>query len=126
MPLVSHTSKERVEMQHQLMIALESKCSVCELFKGMSPDSSYIYTLRNSNFTEPVMLAFAQYNDCKAYAVYASEDLTEKQLSVFEYFLREVKQYAEENEQIVVFSQKNYDAIMKYNYSEPISVKLYA
>lgn len=122
MPIVSYKSKERIDHQYHLMLALKSKCATCDIFNGISPDKEYLFTIQD--YDEPADIAVAVYYECKTYAVYASDDLAENQLSVFELFLRDVKKYAEPGEQIVVFSKRDYDAIITYNYGEPINVKL--
>ena len=125
MPWVSRTAKERVELEYQLVTTLEAKCNACKLFFGIKPDNIYIYTVHNNRSKEPIILAFAQFNSLSTYAVYAPEQLSEIQLTAFDQFVNEVKLYAEEGERIVVFSQENYDAIMKYNYGKPMNVILY-
>lgn len=117
--------KEHVEIQYKLLKALEEKCSACKLFDGFTPDYGYIYR----EFTTPsdckVAIVYVKYNSCRTYAVYSPETLTGKDLAIFKSFLYKEIKYAEPDEQIVVFSQKDYDAIMKYNYGKPINVKLY-
>ena len=81
MPIVSYKSKERIDHQYHLMLALKSKCATCDIFNGISPDKEYLFTIQD--YDEPADIAVAVYYECKTYAVYASDDLAENQLSVF-------------------------------------------
>lgn len=126
MPLTSTVSKERLERQNQLLATLEAKCADCEELKGMKSDNEYIYFVHDQHPDGPAMLAYAVYNKCKTYAVYVSEELADERLGIFSYFMSNVKKYAEPDEQIIVFSQRDYDAINKSNYGNPImNVKLH-
>lgn len=117
--------KEHVEIQYKLLKALEEKCSACKLFDGFTPDNEYIYRRFTDLSDYKAAIVYAEYKSCHTYAVYSPETLTEKDFAIFESFLYKVLKYAEPDEQILVFSQKDYDAIMKYNYGKPINVKLY-
>lgn len=121
MPFTSQKSKQRITLDYQLMLALQEKCAKYVMFTGLSPEKEYIFT---AHLDSPATIAVAEYHTCKTYAVYSSDELTKDLLSVFEFFLRDVKQHAEPGEQIVVFSQKDYDAVVKYLYGAPINVKL--
>lgn len=127
MPLVSTTKRETVEKQYKLLSALEAECVACRELSGEKPDLEYIYEEYDMDkVPKTACIAVAQYNASNTYAVYAPADLPESHLSIFELFLREVKEYAEAGDRIIVFSQRDYDAIIKYSYGTlPADVILY-
>lgn len=125
MPLVQFKTCERVEKEYQLILMLKEKCSKCDIFKNDTADQVYLYTVNDRHYEEPAILAFAQFNNSHAYAVCVPEDIAKDQLSIFEFFLREVKKYAEPEEKIIVFSQRDYDEIMARNTYNPIPVQLH-
>ena len=128
MALVSQISKTVIEWQCKLLELLEEKCSDCEFLRGLTPELQYIYTFHDmegvcrGNYP---MLAIAQYNSCKTYAIYSQGKMTQRELYAYERFLRDVKKYAESGEQIVVFSKENYEAVKKHVGNKNISVILY-
>lgn len=124
MAFVSDTSKERIKYEYELLLSLEEKCTTCDLLKGLTPDKEYIYTLHG--ILPPAKIACAHYSNSKTYAVYSTGNFDEAQLFIFESFLDEVRSSAneEQNEQIVVFSKEDYNAIMNFNNGELIDVKL--
>lgn len=125
MALVSQTPKAVIERQYKLLEQLEEKCSSCEFLKGLIPEVEYIYTFHDSGSGtqgERPMLAIAQYNSYNTYAVYSQGEMTKSQLYAYELFLREVKQYAEPGDKIVVFSQESYEFVKNYVSDKPIGV----
>lgn len=122
MPLVSTTPKKQIENQYNAIAKLQEKCGSCKSFRGKVAKSIFIYEICTDYKTEdgPAMLAIADFDD-NNYAIYAPEYLTDKQLVVFEFLLRDV----DDKDKIVVFSQRSYDAVKKYSYVKPVNVKLH-
>ena len=126
MPIAKFISKEQIEHKRQLLLELEEKCSACDDLKGLTPDKEYLYTVWTRGKSNLSMLAVSQYDSCHTYAIYMPDELIEEHILVFDHFLSEIQEYAGENEQIIVFSQKSYDTINKYNYGgKKLNVKLY-
>lgn len=122
MPLISTTPKKQIETQYNAIANLQKKCESCKLFRGKVAASIFIYSVCSDYTTEdgPAMLAIADFGN-NEYAIYAPRYLTDEQLVVFGFVLRDVN----DTDQIVVFSQKSYDAVKKYSYGKPVNVKLY-
>ena len=125
MPLISRVPRELLKRQMELLEKLEAKCADCEELKGVKPDQECIQFVHDRHYAGPTMIAYAQYTECKTYAVYMPDELSEERLGDCYYFLDLVTKYAEKDEQIIVFSQRDYDAMMRNNYSSPINVKLH-
>ena len=117
MPFVSTTTKKRVQVYQYAFVRLETV--IAPLLDGKEPDSEFIYELDSRYSTDdgPAMIAVARIGD--RHALYAPEYLTEKQLVIFEFFLRD----ADSNDHLVVFSQRDYDAVKKYLYGKDVDVK---
>ena len=110
MPLVSISFKEEIVGQYELLQTIEEKCKKSIFFaKGKESDKTFIYSV-----SIPIppkcntMVAISQYG--KRYAMLTPEDLTEKELVVFEFVLQDVEPDAE----IIVFSRRDYSAVKKY------------
>ena len=120
MPLVSISFKEEIVGQYELLQTLEEKCKKSIFFaKGKESDKTFIYSV--SNPIPPkynTMVAISQYG--KRYAMLTPEDLTEKDLVVFEFILRD----ADPDEEIVVFTKRDYHAVKKYLYGNKNKVTL--
>ena len=128
MALVSETPKALIKWQYRLLEQLEEKCSGCELLKGQIPEAEYIYTFHDimeEKKEDLPMLAIAQYNACNAYAIYSQGKVTQGQLYAYELFLRDIKKYAEQGDQIVVFSQEIYEFVKEYVSDKTMSVVLH-
>lgn len=119
MPMVSIISKEEICKQHALLGMLMLKCKSCKLFAGKDAEQTFIYSV--SNPIPPrydMMIAVSKYG--KRYAMCTPEDLTEKELVVFEFILRD----ADPDEEIVVFTKRDYHAVKKYLYGNKNKVTL--
>lgn len=92
-----------------------------EFLKKRKTDWEYAFCMNGFYFSGPAFIAVAEFSseDGDIYAIMAPEYLEERQEKVFEYFLRKISQ-----EQIIVFSKKDYDAIQKFNISK-LDVKLF-
>jgi len=109
MPLVSVISKEEICKQHGMIGMLMIKCKSCKLFERKEAERSWIYTVSNPIHPKyDTMVAISKYG--KKYAMLTPEDLTEEEMIVFAYVLDD----AEPDEEIVVFTQRDYDAVKKY------------
>lgn len=117
MPLVSTTTKKRINLYQDAFERLESLSAL--LLNGNEPENEFIFELDHRYSTDdgPAMIAVAKIADY--HALYAPEYLSEKQLVIFEFFLRE----ADSNDHLVVFSQRDYDAVKKYLYDKEVDVK---
>ena len=117
MPMVLTTSKKRFKTYQDAFNRLESL--IAPLLNNKEPEEEFIYELDSKYSTEdgPSMLAVAIIGD--TCALYAPEYLSEKQLVIFEFFLRK----ADSNDHLVVFSQRDYDAVQKYLYGKEVDVK---
>lgn len=122
MALISTTPKKQIETQYNAIAKLQEKCESCKLFRGKVAESVFIYSVCVDYETEdgPAMLAIADFGN-NDYAIYTPDYLTDKQLIVFEFLLRDV----ENNDKLVVFSERSYDAVKKYSYGKPVNVKLH-
>lgn len=120
MPLISTVSKERVEVQYKAMEKLLWKCEECSCLKGKTAEEVWCYWVCSDYSTEdgPAMVAIAKFGN--VYAMRTPDYLTEKQLVVFEFVLRD----AAPQDEVVVFSQRDYDAVQKYKYSKKNKVRL--
>lgn len=108
MPFVSTTPKKLVKTYQNAINRLDSL--IAPLLNGAEPEEEYIYKLDSSYSADdgPAMIAVAIIGDkC---ALYAPEYLSRNQLVIFEMFLRE----AVSNYHLVVFSQRDYDAVTEY------------
>ena len=116
MPFVSTTPKKRVKTYQDAFNRLESLISH---LLGKEPEEEYIYELDSRYSTDdgPAMLAVAIIGD--SHAVYAPKYLTEEQLVIFEFFLRK----ADSNDHLIVFSQRDYEAVKKYLRGKEVDVK---
>ena len=116
MPFVSTTPKKRVKTYQDAFNRLES---LIDHLLGKEPEEEYIYELDSRYSTDdgPAMIAVAIIGD--SHAVYAPKYLTDKQLVIFEHFLRK----ADSNDHLIVFSQRDYEAVKKYLYSKEVDVK---
>lgn len=85
MPLVSTSSKQSIFPKYELIKTLEEKCKACKLFYSKDADQTYVYSVTDLSPTYHSMIAVSKYGD--RYALYASEDLTDKEMGVFAYFL---------------------------------------
>ena len=113
MPLASTISKEEICKQHGLIGMLMIKCKSCKLFAGKEAEQTFIHSV--SNPIPPkynMMAAISKYG--KKYAVLTPEDLTEKELVIFEFILRE----ADPDDEFVVFTRREYNAAKKYLYGK--------
>ena len=115
MPIISTVTQKQVKAQHEAMEKLLWKCEESNLFKK-SVEQVWCYYVCGDYVTDdgPAMVAIAKFGN--VYAMRTPEYLTEKQLVVFEFVLRD----AEPQDEIVVFSKKDYDAVMKYKYNKEI------
>ena len=115
MPIISTVTQKQVKVQQEAMEKLLWKCEESNLFKK-SAEQVWCYYVCGDYATDdgPAMVAIAKFGN--VYAMRTPEYLTEKQLVVFEFVLRD----AEPQDEIVVFSKKDYDAVMKYKYSKEI------
>ena len=111
MPIASISSKEEVVSHYELIQKLEEKCKCCKLFKGKDAEQTWIYTVSNPiprKYTTKV--AISKYG--KKYAMLTPEALTEEDLVIFEFVFRET----DPEDEIVVFSKRDYHAAKKYLY----------
>ncbi len=122
MPFILTTSKKGIEEQNQAIAKLQEKCESCKWFKGNVAQDIFIYLAYEDYTTEDgsAMLAIADFGN-NDYAIYMPDYLTDEQLAVFEFLLRDV----DDKDKLVVFSQRSYDAVKKYSHGKPVNVKLY-
>lgn len=115
MPMVSRTTKSCIESESNLLKALETQIASW----SQKPTSMYIFELHQvfdgkEEFPEIAVATFGPHS-C---ALYAQENLTEKELVIFEFFLRDL----DPDDQIVVFNQRDFDAVKKYLYGKKVDV----
>ena len=109
MPLVSIISKEEICKQHGLIGMLMIKCKSCKFFERKEAEQSWIYAVSNPIHPKfDTMVAISKYG--KRYAMLTPEDLTEKEMIVFDYVMNEV----DPDDEIIVFTQRDYNAVKKY------------
>lgn len=103
-----HLKSEIVE-QYETIKTLEEKCKSCKLFGGREPDATFMYLL-----SEPIrpkidaIVAISQYGE--TYAIYSPEYLNWDEMMIFSVALNDIDLH----EEIVVFTQRDYDAANKY------------
>ena len=121
MPFIAKTSKEEIELQSTIIAKLEEKCASCTKLLEESVDSIWTYSVVVGYRTDdgPAIVAIAKYGNI--YAIYEPEYLTEEQLVVYEFLIRDV----ESKDRLIVFSKRGYDAIKKYDYNKRVNVELY-
>jgi hypothetical protein len=119
MPIVSTTTKKRVNFYQDAFNRLDSL--IAPLLNGKEAENEFIYELDYRYFTEdgPAMIAVAQIGN--SLALYAPEYLNENQLVIFEFFLRA----ADSKNELIVFSQKDYDTIQRYLYGKEVDIKTF-
>ena len=121
MPLVSIIPKEEICKQHELIGMLMIKCKSCKFFARRKAEQTWIYAVANPIHPQyDTMVAISKYGE--KYAILAPEDLTEKELIVFDYLMNEIGH----NDEIVVFSQRDYDAVKKYLRDKKNKVMLFS
>ena len=110
MPIVSTVSKQQVEVQYNTMEKLMQQCETCNILKSKTAEEVVCYYICSDYNTEdgPAMVAIASFGNI--HAMMTPDYVTEKQLVVFEFVLRNL----EPHEEIVVFSKKDYDAVKYY------------
>lgn len=115
MPIIRREPKVNVEKQQEALKNLEIRLGNKKIME------EYIFQVEGEYETDegPAMLAFAELKN-GSYAIYAPKYLSEKQLVVFEFLLREV----DEKDQLLVFSQRDYEAVKKYSYGKNVNVKI--
>ena len=119
MPMSSMISKEEVCKQYGLLGMLEIKCKRSKLFAKKEAEQTFIYSIFNPIPPKySMMAAISKYG--KKYAILTPEDLTEKELVIFEFVLRE----ADPDDEFVVFSKRDYHAAKKYLYDKKNKVTL--
>jgi len=119
MPLVSINPKKEIISYYELIQMLEKKCESCKLFAGKEAENTFIYSVSNPIHPKfDTSVAVSKYG--KIYAMCTPEDLTEKELVVFEFILRD----ADPDEEIVVFTKRDYHAVKKYMYGNKNKVTL--
>ena len=121
MPMLSLVSKKQLELQLNSLLELEKKCVEHKIFKETEEANFYTFSILRDYTTESGHAMLAVANSNNVYAIHTPEYLTEKQMAVFEFLLRD----AEPHEKIIVFSQKSYDAVKKYSYGKSLNVTLY-
>ena len=110
-----------IELHHDAIAKLQEKCESCKLFQAQTAKETYTYSVCREYVTDegPAMVAIAKYGE-DTYAIYAPDYLTERQLVVLEFILRDIKS----EDKIVVFSQKCFNALGKYSYGKQLNVRL--
>ena len=121
MPMASISSKKEVNRQYHLIQILEEKCKLWKLFAGKEAETTFIYSVCNPIPPKyDTMVAISKYG--KTYAMLTPNDLTQEELVIFEFALREI----DSDEEIVVFSRRDYNAAKKYLYGKKNKVSLYS
>ena len=117
MPIVSTTTKKRVNFYQDAFNRLESL--IIPLLNGKEAEKEFIYELDHRYITDdgPAIIAVAQIDN--SLALYAPEYLNEYQLVIFEFFLRA----ADSKDELIVFSQRDYDTIQRYLYGKEVDIK---
>ena len=109
MPFVSTISKNKVAEQYNTIKLLEKSCKSCKLFVRREPEYTIIYSIHNPDSRiQDSMVAISKYG--KTYAMRTPENLSMEGFGIFEFVLRDL----ETDEEIVVFSRKDYDAVKAY------------
>lgn len=124
MPFSSTVTQKTLEVKLDAIQKLRWKCEECKHFKGKDPEVAWCFEISDyyddkySSENGPAIVAIAKFGD--VYAMMTPMYLTEKQMVVWEFVLRMM----EEKDEIVVFSQRDFDVISRYNFKR-IKVRLY-
>ena len=115
MPIISTVAQKEVNAMHEAMEKLLWKCEESKRL-GKGAEQVWCHYVYGEYATDdgPAMVAIAKFGN--VYAMRTPEYLTEKQLVIFEFVLRHV----EPQDEIVVFSMRDYDAAMKYKHGKKI------
>lgn len=118
MPFTSTISKQQLNMHLNALKTLEQK--IANYYGDVEVKDERIFKLidYNHNGYHAPIVALATIGD--ETALYSPEWLTEKDLVIYSYLLRD----ADSDDHIVVFSQKDYDAVKQYLYGKEVDVKL--
>ena len=118
MALTSVISKQQLKMHLDALKTLEQK--IAYYYGDVEVEDERIFKLidYNLNSNQALIVALATIGD--ETALYSPEWLTEKELVIYSYLLR----CADSDDHIVVFSQKDYDAVKQYLYGKEVDVKL--
>ena len=112
-------SKKKFNIYKNLFETLETR--IAPLLNGKEPDDEYIFEFQDSSYStddDPAMVAMAYIGN--VYAICTPDYLTDEQLAIFEEILWDV----ESDNHIVVFSQRDYDAVKKYLCGKEVDVKM--
>ncbi len=122
MPLVSTTTQKMVHTQYFLLERLLFLCKGYNVFNGKDPEHVFCYQVDSDYRTDdgPAMVAIACLGN--TYAMLTPDYITQKQMVVYEFILRE----AEPNDEFVLFYGRDYKAVKKCPYSEKHKVKNHA
>ena len=101
-------SKKFLKKQLEQLELLKQRCLNCFYFRNRIPDEIYSYTPEYNYSDMPEMIAICRYGN--TYAVASASYLSDKQLTIYKDFLKEVK----EKDKIVVFSIRDYTSIKKF------------
>ena len=119
MPMSLTISKKEVIKQYELIKMLEEKCKTCRMLVGKEAEATVIYSISNPIAPKyDAMVAISKYD--KIHAMLTPADLSEEELLIFEYALRG----AEPDEEIIVFTKREYKAVKKYLYDKKNKVIL--
>ena len=124
MTFISWTKSSVIEAKHDAITKLMEKCNSCDLLRNQEPDEVVTMSVTGYNDEESelsAMIAIAKYRLAKIMAVYAPEYLSESQMSIFEFFVRNV---VGSTNKVIVFSKRDFEAIENYK-SKPVNVQLY-
>lgn len=117
MPISLTISKKEVVNQYEIIKMLEEKCKTCRMFVEKEADSTFIYSISNPIAPKYLaMVAISKYG--KTYAMLTPDNLNQEDLLIFESVLRS----ADPDEEIVVFTERDYNAVKKYLYNKKCEV----
>ena len=116
MSFVLKDLKEHIAEEYITLERLESKCNSCRFFKGRNAEETFIYVV----YEPDTMVGISRYG--KKYAMLTPDSLTEEELIVFAYVLEEMGP----DEEIVVFTKRDYNAVLKYLRGKKNTVTLFS
>lgn len=114
MQIFATADKKWVELQLTAMKELEEECKAHVFFELKEPDEVYVYCFASDEFRRVneerrVIVAIARYGNI--FAMKTPDYVTDENLSIFNEVLNDLDRKSE----VVLFTEKDYEAVIRYN-----------
>lgn len=113
MPMSSTISKQAIQDNAKLFEDLSTACAYSKALEGLKPDEEFIYNIYGHGMcgTDNTKAAIARYGNI--HAVMTPKDLTDEQMVVFEFIIRDMTG----DDEVLVFTDRDFEFAKKYAYS---------